>query len=622
MTYWVRFWVVCAVVMAMAGMASAADSRGYVIEGTIVDEGGTPIAGATVWLIQQYQVRSTESDPEGRYIFSNVEPAAIELIAHHDDYSIGGVTAYAMGPDEVDIELREPDMLELRIINESYEPIEGARLTTLGVGDQFQVSMNELADGGFPVERSDADGVLAIPYLPQGSHVAFTVSHSNYAATYIPYLPVGGQRQSIQLYPGATIRGRVTSEMDGEGVPGARVVVFQPREERPYVADEVVADPEGFYRAVVRPGNYYVTSEAPEYAMAWPVAVAAMPGQDENIADIELPPARYIEGKAVSENDEPFPGVRVQYWVEDALIQQAISQYDGHFRMKVAPSEGRIRLVPPHGYVPVERFDMMVEIDEVVVSSLGNIEIEPIPTIEGTVIDAEGNPQPNSLVTVLELEPPMWIVTDDDGGFGIRMFTFPEGGRVTLQAEHPVRLQRAEATVDLDNLDQVELELASYTPDTTPNDPGRSPNDLEHLAELPAPELGCREWFNSDPLTLEALEGKVVVLTLWSGFDTVGPGRDRMEELRALHYVLEGVDDVVFVGVHTGDVDTELAERYIEHFGIEFPVGFDDDEATTFQRYSIRVIPQTLLIDRRGFVRYYDVEGRLFELIKSLRRES
>jgi hypothetical protein len=40
----------------------------------------------------------------------------------------------------------------------------------------------------------------------------------------------------------------------------------------------------------------------------------------------------------------------------------------------------------------------------------------------------------------------------------------------------------------------------------------------------------------------------------------------------------------------------------------------------THHSYAARVLPQVILIDKQGLLRYFDVEGRLSELIKDLRR--
>ena len=50
------------------------------------------------------------------------------------------------------------------------------------------------------------------------------------------------------------------------------------------------------------------------------------------------------------------------------------------------------------------------------------------------------------------------------------------------------------------------------------------------------------------------------------------------------------------------------------------PIGCDADPFLTFDLYNTNTIPQTVLIDKQGILRYYKVDGRILELIKDLRR--
>ena len=111
----------------------------------------------------------------------------------------------------------------------------------------------------------------------------------------------------------------------------------------------------------------------------------------------------------------------------------------------------------------------------------------------------------------------------------------------------------------------------------------------------------------------------MVVLTLWASFDKSPQAHERMRALQLLHEIYDD-DSVVFLGVHESTTEPGSIETSIGDWGLTFPIGRDQDPFVTFDRYSVNSVPQTILIDRDGNVRYYDVEGRLAELIKDLRR--
>lgn len=121
----------------------------------------------------------------------------------------------------------------------------------------------------------------------------------------------------------------------------------------------------------------------------------------------------------------------------------------------------------------------------------------------------------------------------------------------------------------------------------------------------PAPELiPGGQWFNSDPLTLENLRGKVVLIDFWT--------YTCINCIRTLPY-LKSWDDkyrdkgLVIIGVHTPEFEFEKnpenVARAIADFGLKYAVMQDNDYAT-WNAYSNRYWPAKYLIDKDGRVRY------------------
>ena len=237
------------------------------------------------------------------------------------------------------------------------------------------------------------------------------------------------------------------------------------------------------------------------------------------------------------------------------------------------------------------------------------------------MLDPQGKPAPNALVSSLDLIEPVWTITDAEGKFRILLRTPPEEHKQHFRVEHATRFLRNDFEVNLRKPQGLQLTLAPFEPDHKPIPaiPGR--NNLDSLLGKAAPELQCQDWFNTPPFAAATYAGKVLILYFWGSFDLSMYGVSRLEELRAHAELLRQVEDICFLGIHDAGNEADEIEAFLHAHAISFPVGRDTDDFSTFLRYGINFIPQCVLIDKEGIVRYYNTDGRLLELIKVLRRK-
>ena len=133
-----------------------------------------------------------------------------------------------------------------------------------------------------------------------------------------------------------------------------------------------------------------------------------------------------------------------------------------------------------------------------------------------------------------------------------------------------------------------------------------------------APEfLQIDSWINSEPLTMEELRGRVVLIDFWT-YTCVNCIRT-FPYLRDWHakYADRGL---TIVGVHAPEfaferVRENVVESAMEH-GLTYPIAQDND-FKTWRAYFNRFWPAKYLIDQDGVVRYshfgegdYDVTER------------
>jgi thiol-disulfide isomerase/thioredoxin len=120
-----------------------------------------------------------------------------------------------------------------------------------------------------------------------------------------------------------------------------------------------------------------------------------------------------------------------------------------------------------------------------------------------------------------------------------------------------------------------------------------------------APEFtGIEKWLNSEPLTMQQLRGKVVLVDFWTYtcincINTLPYVKDWHQK-----YKDQGL---VVVGVHTPEYpferSTENVKTAIKRFDIRFPVA-QDNRYATWSAYDNQYWPAFYLIDKKGQVVY------------------
>ncbi len=121
----------------------------------------------------------------------------------------------------------------------------------------------------------------------------------------------------------------------------------------------------------------------------------------------------------------------------------------------------------------------------------------------------------------------------------------------------------------------------------------------------PAPDFtGNDRWFNSEPLTLAELKGRVVLIDFWT-YTCINCIRT-LPHLVAWDKAYRD-DGLTIVGVHSPEFSFEKkasnVARALKQNGIEYPVA-QDNELATWNAWSNQYWPAKYLIDAKGHVRY------------------
>ena len=126
---------------------------------------------------------------------------------------------------------------------------------------------------------------------------------------------------------------------------------------------------------------------------------------------------------------------------------------------------------------------------------------------------------------------------------------------------------------------------------------------LNKMQGKPAPPLLLTNWINSKPLKLDELKGKVVVLEFWATWCPTCISMIPHHNDLAKKYADQGL---VFIGICDED-QAEKMPALAKKTGIQYPIAVDVDNATS-RRYKCDSTPDFYLIDRKGILRWPDIE--------------
>ncbi len=138
------------------------------------------------------------------------------------------------------------------------------------------------------------------------------------------------------------------------------------------------------------------------------------------------------------------------------------------------------------------------------------------------------------------------------------------------------------------------------------NDPQKPADDSALPVLGTVPELaGLSRWFNSAPLTMEGLKGKVVLVDFWT-YSCINCIRT-LPYMRGYWDKYADTGKFVILGIHTPEFAFEKVPKNVQaalkKYGLQYPVALDNDFGT-WNAFSNRYWPAKYLIDAEGRVRY------------------
>lgn len=339
------------------------------IGGIVVDEGGKPIAGATVYLITTSRDRTRHdllhepcpTDAQGRWQCdrARAEFGQIQVRIVHPDFASD--PTYNINPDPTLAEFRAGTaVLRLsrgvsiagRVLDDNGQPIAGAKVAQ-GADRRLQKD--------YPATTTDADGRFRFEHARPGAMVLTATASAHAPEMTTVTVRDATEPVELRLGPGRAIRGRLVDPR-GRPVAGAGIQVVEWRNKRT-LEWEAATDADGRFRWDDAPADTVTLSiHHPAFVRLSQRQFTA--GETESLITLN-PPVR-VHGKVVdAETGMAIPRVTLipgyyrfgldpdrgqVHWSRDAVRSFVGGRYDQEFVMShTAAYSFRIEA---DGYVP------------------------------------------------------------------------------------------------------------------------------------------------------------------------------------------------------------------------------------------------------------------------------
>ncbi len=412
------------------------------VEGTVMGDGGKPIAGARVFLEPGLAGAVLEApvSAEGKFKFDDVPPEGVGVFALGPEFGFGGkhvIVAVAEEKVEVNLTLHPAATLKGRIIDNRGHAVEGARITRVGIlnANKVGIPLGKLAALGIELPASNAKGDFSIANMPRGEKVALKINHPDYAQEAVESIPVDGAGLKITLEPGVLVSGQVLSRESRRAIGGISVLMRNALPPNDTAVAET--DAQGMFLLRLKPGNYvYQAAGAGLRSPGWEKLEVS---GDQTTMTINLPVAATatLRGEvhdAVS--GAPIPGVKILVETNGAKAAMLRTGPTGEFFTVVAEGENVVRLENAAGYLPpaqsVTRFSVAAGEAKV----LPGIWLAPLPVYRLQVLSEDGQqPVSGAVVTLVQPRQMGWHVTGPDGWADLRISHLPKDGQVIGMAE-------------------------------------------------------------------------------------------------------------------------------------------------------------------------------------------
>lgn len=447
---------------------------------------GSAVLGVGRSLKPEAPIEPWVTDAGGEFRASPASPGRIRAIVHHPQYveaQSDVVTLAPGGEAHVEVVMHEGGSLEGTVVDARGQPVEDARVTVNATRGSLERST-----------RTASDGTFAFAALPAEVSLTACVDGDDTQpdAHLVLSIPEGSKKEVTVKLPEArdplpvTVVDERDFPLDAAQVSASSLSADVPLRTTAFTDHDGAA---ALKRARGLPLRIEVSApgRAPQ--------VITTDGSETSLR-VTLPPAESATGEVVTARGrDAISGAEVTLYT-DLGVRRARTDATGAFSLGgLAPGNAKLQ-VRADGYAPVARTLAIPDTGGRRALEIPSVELAEEGTVEGDVVDADGNPVPGARVA--QGHVPTWLavgstpagvtVADSSGHFVLR--ELPEG-TLTLEAYAP-DVGRARVhdvkVVSGRTTDRVRITLAHDAgDDAASREPGASGNVAVTLGETDAP---------------------------------------------------------------------------------------------------------------------------------------
>lgn len=363
-------WMGTTAVFLTVASAVAVGADAVTLTGKVTDVAGKPIEHATVMVYHAgvkngYSTfcpscyadcgKRTFTDVTGTYAFTNLKPDLwFELLIVRDGYgpvSIKKVDPSNGPPTTTVLNIRpavdDPTrMVRGRVVDAGGNPMPDVAVQPQGIASNRGALIGTIP-GLDPLAVTNDRGEFEVSYAEPASKMLLLVEARRMAPRFV-VMPTGTKRETVLLYQGAVVRGRLVE--DGKPVSGAEIGLIA-QEQGGFGADlnmvgnayaemKIGTQEDGSFAITGVPsrGEWYVYGKMESIASRGATEpVTCTTTRDNELVDVgelEVKPGHRLQGKVVFSDGKPIPeGMRIFITADQARDSQtAVLGTDGHFQ--------------------------------------------------------------------------------------------------------------------------------------------------------------------------------------------------------------------------------------------------------------------------------------------------